>query len=60
MNWPIFLIIAVVLMAIAGITGGWLLPMAGIEGAIPRGICFGIAGAIVGLIYLRMKGAPRA
>ena len=61
MNWPVFLIVAVVVMAIAGVTAGWLLPMAGIESSfITRAICFGLAGGIVGLTYVKMKGAPRA
>lgn len=40
MNWPVFLVSALVLMVIAGLTGGWHLPMAGIESPLARAICF--------------------
>jgi hypothetical protein len=60
MNWIVFIAIAVVVMALGGLAGGWLLPQLGLAPALARMIGFGAAGAIVGLLFLRMRGSPRA
>ena len=60
MNWIAFIAIAAVIMALGGMAAGWLLPELGLAPGVARMIGFGIAGAAVGVLLLRMRGSPRA
>lgn len=54
MSWVTFLIIAVVLMVIGQLAlGGWLLPRLGLSEAASRMVGTGIAGGIIGLLYVK-------
>jgi len=61
MNWIVFLIIAVIVAVVClGLGGAWLLPMLGVEGLPARMISAGVAGAIIAVIYMRMRGRSGA
>jgi hypothetical protein len=56
MAWLKFLVIAVIVMVVClGGLGGWLLPRMGVEPSMARIIGPAIGGAIIAVLYQRMR-----